>query len=203
VINRSFIEGEAGILYKVLKLLRLDKSGLTNIFFYMLTVCFVVWFKLYCSSAGNQELLLFIKPLAGTVSVFFGIPFAYRQDVGFYNDMAGIVIGKSCAGVNFYMILLLMLVFSFIPRFKNIIHKLSFFVVFFALSYIGTLFVNTSRVIGAIQVLQYLQTAGNKLDEELVHKAAGILCFSFFLMIIYYFGNRFIKERRTNYETPS
>lgn len=190
-------------MFGIPMLQKMHKPRYVDLFIYMLTGCFVVWFKLYCNNAGNQELLLFLKPLAAAVGIFTGISFEYGPAVGFYNEAAGIVIGKSCAGVNFYMILLLMLVFSFIARFRKTTSKVTAFVLFLALSYIGTVFVNISRVIGAIRVLAYLRSAGNGLDPDMVHKAAGILCFSFFLMIIYYFGNRLIKEGSTNHEATS
>lgn len=155
--------------------------------------------KNFYRSATNTDLIFILKPLAKIVGIFHGISFEFQEHIGFFNTERGIVIGKGCAGVNYYIILFCMLVFSFIDYFRGILKKLKIFTIFIISSFITMIFVNSSRIIVSVFLIEYGIHFGGLSTAE-VHKATGVIFYFSFLVLSYYLVKA-IMEMGENHES--
>jgi len=102
----------------------IKKYGFANLILYTAAIAFAVIVKIYYrqveSFPGDPAIMLFLKPLSTIVGLFFGIPFEFDASKGFFNKDINVVIGTSCAGINFFVIVFCMLTFTFIKLFRSI-----------------------------------------------------------------------------------
>lgn len=124
--------------------------------------------------------LLFLKPTAYLVHLIFGITFDYVKDIGFINQRLGIVIGKSCSGINYFIIMFLMLLVLFSHKKR----KVRWFISYLGLSYIVTIIANGSRIILSILFMK-LNILNAKIYERLMHEIIGIVVYFIFLLAVY------------------
>ncbi len=108
-----------------------QRTGAFDAVVYAAAAAVVILIKILYGNAENRAdlpgLLLFLKPLSVVSGLFFGIPFEFDAAKGFYNTEAGIAIGASCAGINFFIIVFCMLIFTFTGIFKKNREKVRFY----------------------------------------------------------------------------
>jgi len=75
--------------------------------------------KAFYSRAGATELLWILGPSAWLARVVGGIDLAYERGAGFISHAHHMVVGPSCAGINFLVICFLALYFSFAHHFPG------------------------------------------------------------------------------------
>lgn len=168
-------------------------SDNSNVIFYVVTALIVVIVKLFYNVCDVSRLLFILFPVTKLTEIFTGINFYFEQGIGYVSYDGSIVIGKSCVGLNFFIIALCMFVFSFIKVFSNIKAKVLVFLVFIASSYIATIVVNFFRIAGSILILKAGFLSGI-IDKDILHKATGILFYFFFLVVCYYLAHKFIVK---------
>ncbi len=166
-----------------------------NYLFYGVTLLMAIALQAFYHYAANRELLCFLSPLTKVLEVFFGYKYYFQDEIGFYNLRNGVIIDKSCAGLNYFTILFSMFVFSFLSSFQRTAAKLSAFGVFFVLSYILTIAVNSLRVIAVVSFLAFDLTPG-VISKEILHLSWGILYYLFFLLLIFHITSKIIGEGR-------
>lgn len=180
----------------------LTSQRLRNLVFFCLTVVFVVITKFFYRNADSTGLLFILKPVTAVVSFALNQPFEFVGAPGYSNLDGSVLIGPSCAGINFMIILFAMLTFTFIPVFNNFNRKLLTYLLILISSYLIAILVNASRIITSITILKY-----NLLeffhDGRLVHKGVGILIYFFYLVLCYFISLKIIDNfiRRKSYET--
>jgi exosortase K len=140
--------------------------------------------KLLADYGSAKDLDWMLWPLAKTVSLFTGIPFAFDPDLGYVSPTGALILGTTCSGINYMIILLLLSGFSFLqnisPR-SQIIKTL----LFVPASWCVSLFVNASRIAISVSLLKYADRFP-AITTDKVHEAIGILYFLSFLLIYYF-----------------
>lgn len=145
-----------------------------------------------------QSLLFILKPVAVLVTLFTGQEYTYYRDIGFINNSEQINIGRECVGINFYTILFLMLIFTYIKRIKGKGNRYIFFAGTFIISYIVTILVNASRIIASLSIVG-LNIFPHRY-EAIVHQSMGILFFLGYLIFIQLITTKLFKRMGDKYE---
>jgi exosortase K len=158
----------------------------------LLTVALTIAIKVFYSNAGPDELRWVLYPTAVLVQSFAGMDFLFDPEKGYSAVGAPVVIGPGCAGLNFYVVALCMIVFSFISRFSR--HHLYWFFFFVLLTYGVMVVVNAFRIVGGIVLLDLGPRMGFDASGTL-HAVQGTLSFFVFL-ILYFLIVRFAIELR-------
>ena len=85
-----------------------------NLIFYLVGILVVLGFKYYYSQAECDSLLWILAPTTRWVELLSGIPFTYVSGTGYVNHSLRLLIAPSCSGVQFMIITIATLVFSFV-----------------------------------------------------------------------------------------
>lgn len=156
----------------------------------LLTVALAVTLKIFYSNAGPDELRWVLYPTAVLVQLFAGMDFLFDPQKGYTAVGSPIVIGPGCAGLNFYVVALCMIIFSFIFRFNR--HHLYWFIFYVLMTYVVMVVVNAFRILGGIVMLDIGSKMGFDASGTL-HVVQGTL-FYFVFLVIYFVVVRFAFE---------
>lgn len=156
----------------------------------LLAVSLAIALKTFYSNAGPGELVWVLYPTAVLVHAFVGMEFLFDPQKGYTAIGAPIVIGPGCAGLNFYVIALCMIIFSFISRFTR--HHLYWFIFFVLMTYGVMVVVNAFRILGGIVMMDIGTRMGFEASGTL-HAVQGTL-FYFVFLVIYFVVVRFAFE---------
>lgn len=85
-----------------------------NFIFYLAGIMVVLGIKYYYSQAECDSLWWILTPTTRWVELLSGIPFTYVSGAGYVNHSLRMLIAPSCSGVQFMIITIAMLVFSFV-----------------------------------------------------------------------------------------
>lgn len=160
----------------------LRRLTLTDAFLFLITLSVALRLKLFLIVSGPSDLVWILSPTACLVSAFTGLQFFFDPAKGYVNFENAVVIGTSCAGVNYLVIALCMTIFSFVPRFTR--YKVPAFAVLILAAYAVTVMVNSFRITGGIALLhaaRHFPFAGT----DAVHEAEGIFVYFSFLVLYY------------------
>ncbi|MFZ5967770.1 MAG: exosortase K [Bacillota bacterium] len=164
-----------------------------NIIIYLISIMIVGGLHILYQYGSLETLLFMLKPVTLIVQWFLGTAFIYHREIGFVSSQYQINIGRACAGINFFVTVYLMLVFSFIQRMKDKKSKAWAAVLFLLSSYGITILANASRIIGAV----FIMNTGVFLDEKqakLMHQSIGIIFYVTFLMLAYVLFSKLINN---------
>lgn len=160
---------------------------------YGITILIVIGLRIIYQNGDLEGLLFILEPVAFIVEKFLGVDFKYIEGIGFINKNLKTNITRECSGVNFFTISFLMLIFSFINKIRNNRKKAFTAFSFLIISYIITVFANTSRIIGTISMMQ-MDLFSNIKIERLAHQTIGVIVYFIYLVLIYFIGLRLSKE---------
>jgi exosortase K len=138
--------------------------------------------KAFYSGAGATELLWILAPSAWLARFVGGIDLVYEQGAGFISHKHHLVVGSSCAGVNFLVICFLCLYFSFARHFSS---KARWLVYSLLISFGATVAANGLR----ISVSAHLWDAdiyGEWITREQMHRLAGTGIYYASLLALYF-----------------
>jgi exosortase K len=162
-----------------------------NLIFYLTGFLIVFILKLFYSKAGSDQLLWILTPTAWWVKILNGIPFDYQTGVGFVNHSYRFIIAPSCSGVQFMMISIAMLIFSFVHRMGTKKKGVGWIGLSVMVSYLFTILVNGVRIILAIYLPLYIEGIqitsflNNWMTPERLHTVIGIVVYFTSLIGIY------------------
>lgn len=162
-----------------------------NFFFYMFIILIALCIKMIGQYGAFEWLLYILKPVKSVVEMFLGVCFEYCEGIGFVNNDLKVNIGRGCSGINFFIMVFLMISFSFIPKIKNI-KKLPTILICLIASFFITIIANSSRIIGVIFIMNSLL-----LDiryERLMHQSIGVVFYFTYLITIYYLSTKFFRK---------
>jgi len=154
-----------------------------------LTFCFKWLFM--GDSINNLHWILF--PVTSLVELFTGLNFSFETNNGYVNHLYNIVIDKNCSGINFIAMVFLMSTLGFVHYAKTNAHKGLFILCMIGLGYISSIFINSSRIIVALQFLTIEQKL-SELTQINFHKLMGILFYGLALFGIYGLLEWYFKE---------
>jgi exosortase K len=172
--------------------------------FYSLGIAIAIGFKYHYSRAGSEDLQWVLAPTIRLLEWIGGIHFDWETGAGFINHAYHIIVGPSCAGINFLTIAFSTLFFSFAYRLGSNRLKLVWLGISLCMAYAVTLGVNALRILGAI----YLYRAdlyGGWVTQARVHRIEGTLIYFFFLILVYIAGEKVasrlaLRRRKTGKE---
>ncbi|MCT4619280.1 MAG: exosortase K [Marinisporobacter sp.] len=160
-----------------------------NVLFYLLAVGMAIGIKMIYQYGDFQYLLYILKPVTKLVELFLGVSFQYYEGVGFINEPLKIHISRGCSGVNFFIMVFLMISFSFLSKIQN---KLPALLIFFMSSYCITIISNASRIIGTALMINTLTFPMRY--ERLMHQSIGVIFYFVNLMVAYYLFSKILRK---------
>jgi exosortase K len=128
-----------------------------------------------------EQLRYFMYPMIPIIETFTQTNFSWIPEVG-YNSSIGIIIEKSCAGGNFFIICFAFLSFK-LWKYHTFL-QFSFRIFFLGIcSYLIMIFVNTARIVSAMKLAELEMTA-TYIDPKTAHLALGSILYVLTLLFI-------------------
>ncbi len=149
---------------------------------------------LWYQQATTEQLLWLLTPTTQLTSLFTGLPFMWETPLGYSYPPLKILINKSCAGLNFTLIIWGISVFFFSRYFITWKTKVGAVIGFAAIAYLCTIFANACRITTAIFLLN-LSVKLPLLAKPAVHQAEGILFYLSFLVAYFLIMNYYFKTK--------
>jgi exosortase K len=165
-----------------------------NILYYLIAIVIFILLKFGFTIANNDDLLFLLKPTDKLVGLLTGTNSIYSSDKGYFCNTLNVLIDKSCAGFNFWLLSFLMLTFLGLKYSYNKFKRI--FVIPLALigAYFFTIFANTSRIFVSI-VIQNQTNNIIKNQQHNIHELLGIITNLSFLILLYFLTNKILKKR--------
>lgn len=177
---------------------------------YLLGFLFVFGLKYFYSQAGCNELKWILTPTAWWVGILTGIPFTFESGTGYVNHGLQFIIARSCCGVQFMLITIAALIFSYLHRMNTRKKGLCWVAVSLFLSYVYTIFINGFRIVISIYLPVYLirspayQSMVQKgfMTPQRLHSIIGIGIYFTALFLIYQLTGRFLHFVSRSFAAP-
>ena len=145
----------------------------------------------------TNHLIFLLSPINTIIEFTSGFQSVYLDNKGYYFEQLNIVINKSCAGFNFWILSFLMVTFLSLKYFKNRKYKIiAIFISFFG-AYVFTILVNSFRINTALVFQNKLQQLIN-LKSEIIHESLGIIINLTFLVLIYLIIEKILNKKESN-----
>ena len=163
-----------------------------NIPFYGIMGVFFVLLKYWYTVTDANGLFFLLYPIAKIVGFLLNAQPIPVPGNGFFFEYLNIIIDKSCAGFNYWLLCFLMTGFLSVKYFEG--YRLKTLMVFGALlmGYGFAIFVNSARIL----VLITIQSQSLSLSENpLVHESVGVMVNLTFLAILYLCIEKYFKTR--------
>ena len=151
--------------------------------------------KTWYTQTTTDSLYYLLKSINGIFEIFNGSKAIYIKTKGFYHEQLDILIDKSCAGFNFFLICFLMISFLIVENRKSHVQK----IVCIGVSFICTLFITIITNVYRIIVLVSLESKINSFFpfiKNMSHQLIGITINLFFLMIIYLLIHSYLNKKK-------
>jgi exosortase K len=158
-----------------------------NILFYGLAVSVFMLLKFIYTALDNDSLRFLLYPTNKCIELATNSTAIYAAETGYFHPDLNILIEKSCSGFNFLLLCFLLLFFSNLARFKTAFAKILFLPIALIISYLFTIFVNTSRIMSAIVIERTLPHSSKQFPW--LHEAEGVFIYLSFLIAFYYVSN--------------
>ena len=144
----------------------------------------IVWgLKQHYSDARADDLLWVLTPTAQLVSAMTGSPFTLQPGEGYLSRERLFLIEKSCAGVNFILAAVGMLVFTLFHRVRTVVSAGSVLGVSLLVGYVAGVVVNAVRIAMAMWLASHPVTLS--MSSAALHRLEGILVYFGGLMLLY------------------
>jgi exosortase K len=149
-----------------------------------ITLGLILILKAIYSSATIDILQGFIYPMIPVIELFTNLSFEWIPELG-YSSPAGIIIEKSCAGGNFFIICFAFLCFR-LCQFEGFLKTIKQIAFLGICSYVIMLIANITRIISAIKLAEWEWTHAF-IDPKTAHLALGSLLYIITLLFIHQF----------------
>lgn len=151
-----------------------------------------------------------LTPTAWWVGILTGIPFTFESGTGYVNHGLQFIIARSCCGVQFMVITIATLIFSYLHRMQTRKKGLCWIAASLFLSYIYTVFINGLRIVISIYLPVYLtrspayQSMVQKgfMTPQRLHSIIGIGIYFTALFLIYQLAGRCFHFASRSYAAP-
>ena len=162
----------------------IQKKGI----YYLFCLALTAGLKYYYHLADSDHLLWILAPTAWWVRVLSGISFEYQPAAGYVNHPLRFIIAPSCSGVQFLILSIAALTFSFLIRMKDEKRCRLWILSSICTSYLFTILVNGFRIILSIYLPPLLGRAGwisEGLTSRQLHSIIGITVYFTALFFLY------------------
>lgn len=150
--------------------------------------------KAIYSMTSIAMLKWFLYPMIPIIELFTNHYFQWIDALGF-SSPTGIIIEKSCAGGNFFIICFALLCFKLL-KFQGIAKTFLLIIFLGVCSYFIMIIANTARIISAIKLADWEWTHA-LIDPKTAHLALGSILYIFTLLFI----NHFISSKYDSIQT--
>jgi len=153
-----------------------------SIAFILIAVVIGFALKQFYAVSSTSHLLFILLPVNSMIELFFNLKSSYDAETGFYFESLNIVIDKSCAGINFWIVAFWAAVSIWVKQGPYLKYKVLIFIGLLMLTYIFTIFANASRIAIAIIALQ-LNDKITFFNAPWFHEAQGAFVYLLFLLL--------------------
>jgi len=178
----------------------MDRRYHPHIFICLTFLLAAVLKGLYAASS-TEHLLFILSPTSLLVSSSLGMSAEYTH-AGYSIAPLHVLIDKSCAGINFLVILFTALATTAPYRYLSLWRSAWLFTGLMILSLILTPLVNTSRILGAIALLKF-KTTIPFLASAWMHEAEGAFIYLTALTITYLAIRKFYLTIENHAQYPT
>lgn len=158
------------------------------------TLLLVVSLKAIYSVCTLAQLQYFMYPMIPCIELFSQTSFHWIPEIGYCSNL-NIIIEKSCAGGNFFIICFAFLTFK-LWKFHTILQFSSRVLLLGICSYFIMIFANTMRIVSAIKLTAWSFT-NTYIDAHTAHLALGSILYVLTLLFI----NHFISLKYVKIQT--
>lgn len=153
--------------------------------------------KVGYTQTNSDDLLFLLSPTNKLVSLFIGSTFSYIKGSGYFHPEFNILIEKSCAGFNFFILCFLISYITCLHHITSIPKRWITMPICLLCSYFLTIAVNTSRILTSIS----LSASKNILTKmSSFHQLQGTFIYLFFLLLSYLILKYLLNKRIKNEE---
>nr|WP_321224813.1 exosortase K [uncultured Psychroserpens sp.] len=167
---------------------------LRNRIYYSIAFMLFITLKFAFLKADNEMLQFMLKPISLLITFITNNEAVYDFNDGYFHRNLNIIIDKSCSGINFWLIGFMVCVLSLISKQNTHLKKIIAFPLAFILSYILTLFANTSRILTSIFIEN-----NTSISYSWLHQAQGVFIYLFFLIIFYLLINYLLSKSKAHH----
>lgn len=159
----------------------------------LLLLGLAVGVKWWYRTATLDELTFALRPVAGAISLFTGAPWTLEPGEGYVFRELGMVVDRSCSGINFLVIV--WITFAFLLLRRSAMGCVAPYMVLLAgvVAYLLTLLANTGRILCMVALEQQGYHAGPKQ-----HEALGAFFFIGILLLASLVLDRSMQHRPTD-----
>jgi len=159
-----------------------------NWIFYLVgfSIAFVI--KYFYSNSPYYDFIWILAPTTWWVRILSGIIFEYKANIGYINHHFRFIIASSCLGIEFMIITMVTLIYSFVHLARAMRMKFYWTILSLVFSYLFTIFVNGFRIIFSIYIPIYLNKMivyNGWLTPERLHTIIGTFIYFTSLFFIY------------------
>ena len=162
--------------------------------FYLMGFMIILGLKFFYSNADVGNLKWILAPTARWAGFLGGITFEYDSYWGYINHVHRFVIAPSCSGVQFMIITIAVLIFSFVHRMKTTQGGMIWSAVCLVFSYLLTIFVNGFRIVLSVYLPEKTNIYSGWLTPERLHTITGMVIYFMSLCIIYHIAG-FVSQK--------
>jgi exosortase K len=174
------------------------RSTLRKPILYVMMLVIFILLKWLATLVSVDDLRWMIAPVAYLVGLIKGEYSVFIPGDGYYFPSTEIMINRSCAGLNFYIMSVALLHFLVVRHFSRVRHLVPGFAAAFAAAYILTVLVNTSRIASSLITLHLGEQFLSETLSSRVHEATGVVVVCSFLILIYFSVDYLLKSKLKN-----
>ena len=156
----------------------------------------VAWaLKSFYSQAGADALSWILAPVAWLAGALGGILFEREPRAGWVCHAYGVIVGPSCAGLNFLIVAFATSYFGFVHRLSRWGARVAWLLASLAAAYLLAIVVNAQRVVATVH-LRHWDIYDEVVTQQRVHRAAGAAIYCFALLLFHLAIDRAFRLRR-------
>jgi exosortase K len=153
--------------------------------FYALGALVCLALKRFYSAAGAEDLAWILAPACRLVEILSGSRFEREDGAGWISRDDHLVVGPSCAGLNFLIIAFATCFLSFVHRLRSRAARAAWLLGSLGLAYLLTVAANAVRILAAARLYR-MDVYGGFVTAERVHLAAGAVVYVLALLATYH-----------------
>ncbi|WP_338814640.1 exosortase K [Bernardetia sp. Wsw4-3y2] len=160
--------------------------------------CIGFAFKWYFTNLDVEYSVWLLKPTTIWVEQITGLNFDFLQNEGYVctHTLPITIIDKSCSGLNFWLMALLLGTFLLYKKVTNLWQFFYSFMAVFGLAWLVTIIANTGRIVISIKFLPLLIPY---IDYSQSHLLLGIFIY-ITMLILYYLGLKWAIGVKNKYK---
>ena len=168
-----------------------------NLPYYLIIIAIFLLLKLGFTRTDTEDLAFLLQPTDTLVGLLTGSHAVYASLTGYYHENIDVLIDKSCAGFNFWIMSFLIFTYLTIKYVDNSLVKVITIPITLFGTYLLTIIVNTSRIFASIVIQTQTKTIFQN-QQHFIHESIGIITNVSFLVLCYVLTEKYLSKKRDN-----